>query len=873
MSDAMPKTPLMRQYAEIKKQHPDALLFFRLGDFYELFFEDAVVAARELQITLTSRNKEKENSVPMCGVPFHAAENYIARLIRKGFRVAICDQMEDPKQAKTIVRREVTRVVTPGTASFQTEPSENNYLAAVARGKDGIGLALMDLSTGEFRATELTGAHAAHRLQDELAHWQPREILYASTNPLFSPQLDGEPVKAVLTPLEDWLFDTQFARSVLEAHFGVLSLEGYGLQEHDLAMAAAGVAVHYVKETQRSQIAHVDRLGYYERHQGLTLDATTARNLELVEPALAGSEATTLRAVLDEAVTPMGKRLLRNWLLRPSADQAEIEGRHDAVDALVKNWTVREQVRETLGDILDLERLLSRISLETATPRDLLALKASLDQIPELRRQLAQAGAAARRLSELHEQLDELPELRRRIGATLVDEPPASLADGGVIRSGVDAELDELRDLSHNAKGIIAQIEARERSRTGIGSLKVRFNNVFGYYIEVSRPNLHLVPADYERKQTLVNAERFTTPELKELEVKILSAEEKIAAIEKRLFVELRAAASACTAEVRRNAAAIAEADLLANFAHLAATYNYTRPVMLPRDTAEAMEIRGGRHPVVERLGLEGVGDRFVPNDLYLNASTDRILIITGPNMGGKSTYLRQAALLAILAQMGSFVPAETARIPLFDRIFTRIGASDNLSRGRSTFMVEMTETAVILNNATPHSLVILDEIGRGTSTYDGLSLAWAVVEYIHRKVGARTIFATHYHELTDLAQHLPGVKNLHVSVKESPGGVVFLRKVEPGEANRSYGIEVARLAGLPGEVIQRARTVLHQHERAEKRATIELEPESAAVQLTMFTPLSQQIVDRLASTDINQLTPIEALNLLAELQRQVTGA
>ncbi len=892
-------TPLMRQYSEIKKAHPGALLFFRLGDFYELFFEDAVTAARELEITLTSRNKEKGIAVPMCGVPYHAAENYIARLIGKGYKVAICDQMEDPKQAKKLVRREVTRVLTPGTANFQTAGGENNYLAAVLRQHARVGLAILDLSTGEFRATEFEGEQAQQRLHDELEQWQPREILFPQTASLFAK--DGETAilpqalsrLATRTPVEEWTFAPDFARRILENHFGVLSLEGYGLEQRTLAACAAGAIVHYAKETQRNPIAHVDRIGYYERQHGLLIDAVSARNLELVEPLLAGSGAVTLRAVLDGAVTPMGKRLLRSWLLRPSADLGEINARLESVQTFVDNWELRDRLRQTLGGVLDLERLLSRVSLDTAGPRDLLALKLSLDRIPEIKA-LLHGSPRSERLETLGSSLDDLAELRGNIERSLADEPPATTADGGFIRAGVSPELDELRQLSHNAKTILAQMEQRERSRTGIASLKIRFNNVFGYYIEISKANLASAPTDYERKQTLVNAERFTTPELKELEVKILTAEEKSLEIEQRLFQGLRATAASHTAAIRHNAVAVAEIDLLANFAHQAAAHHYCRPQL---QESGDLEVRAGRHPVVERLSLEGVADRFVPNDVYIDPSGQRLLLITGPNMGGKSTYLRQVALLAVMTQMGSFVPAEYARLPIFDRIFTRIGASDNLARGRSTFMVEMTETAAILNSASPRSLIILDEIGRGTATYDGLSLAWAVVEYLHDQVGAAALFATHYHELTALAEHLPGVRNLHVAVKETPAGIVFLRRVEPGEASRSYGIEVAKLAGLPLQVIERARSVLQQHELAAQRTTEVLEKvnevEGAAgqaaptasgrptprervddggpaMQLTIFTPLSQQIVDRLSGIDLNKLTPLEAMNLLAEIQRQI---
>jgi DNA mismatch repair protein MutS len=886
-----PSTPLMRQYAAIKKEHPSALLFFRLGDFYELFFDDAVVAARELQITLTSRNKEKGIAVPMCGVPYHAAEGYIAKLIRRGFKVAICDQVEDPRLAKKLVRREVTRVVTPGTAADSALSSEeNNFLVAVAQVGDRVGFAALDLSTGEFRATEFQGAEAAHRIQEELQQLRPKELLYASSAPLFekavrtatAPGGAGTPPPVTQTtaaatfsgcaetPTDDWTFSPDHAIPLLENHFGVLSLEGFGLAGKPAAASAAGAILHYVRSTQRGTLDHIDRIGFYERQNCLVLDTVTVRNLELIEPLFAGTDAgVTLFRCIDATVTPMGKRLLRSWMLRPSIDPAEINSRLDAVEAQVKDIVAREELRHALDGVLDLERLLSRVTLETANPRDVLGLAASLAKIPAVR-----AGAArfaAERLQKLHSTIDELSDLRTRIENTILPEPPISLSDGGVIRTGVDRELDELRDLSQNSKQYLAQIEQRERQRTSISSLKVKFNSIFGYYLEVSKPNLHLVPGDYERKQTLVNAERFTTPELKEYEAKILDAQEKIVEIERRLFAELRAAIAGEAKRIRQSALALAEVDVLACLAHIAALRNYSRPKF---DDAGDIEIIEGRHPVIEQQELGGVGDRFVPNDLFLNSTTHSILVLTGPNMGGKSTYLRQAALIVILAQMGSFVPASSARLSVTDRVFTRIGASDNLARGRSTFMVEMTETAAILHTATPRSLILLDEVGRGTATYDGLAIAWAAIEYLHARTRAKTLFATHYFELTELAEHLSGVKNYHVSVKETGGGIVFLRRVEPGPADRSYGIEVAKLAGLPNEVIDRAREVLAEHEDAELRltdqlASDELRPPPPA-QLTIFTPLSQPVLERLREVDLNRLTPLEALNLLAELKKQV---
>ncbi len=880
-------TPLMRQYAAIKKEHPTALLFFRLGDFYELFFDDAVLASRELQITLTSRNKEKGIAVPMCGVPYHAAEGYIAKLIRKGFKVAICEQMETPQAAKKLVRREVTRVVTPGTAADSSLSSEeNNFLAAIAQIGERVGFAALDLSTGEFRATEFLGEGSATRIQDELQQLRPKELLYGSAAPLFEPRerttasagvFDQSRPRARLdgaawseTPLDDWIFAADHAIPLLENHFGVLSLEGFGLAGKPAAASAAGAILYYIRSTQRGTLDHVDRIGFYERQDCLVLDAVTVRNLELIEPLFAGSDAgVTLFRSIDATMTPMGKRLLRSWMLRPSIEAREINLRLDAVEAQTKDTVAREELRRAFDGILDLERLLSRVTLETANPRDVLALSASLRKIPGLRAALGRF--LPERLKALHATVDELQGLREKIDATVVAEPPLSLSDGGVIESGVDKELDELRDLSRNSKQFLAQIEQRERQRTSISSLKVKFNSVFGYYMEVSKPNLHLVPGDYERKQTLVNAERFTTPELKEYEAEILDAQEKIVEIERRIFADLRTAIAGDAKRIRQTALALAEVDVLSALAHIATLRNYCRPKF---EESSDLEVLGGRHPVIEQQEMSGVGDRFVPNDLYLNGTTHTVLVLTGPNMGGKSTYLRQAALIVIMAQMGSFVPADSARLGIVDRVFTRIGASDNLARGRSTFMVEMTETAAILHTATPRSLVLLDEVGRGTATYDGLAIAWAAVEYLHARTRAKTLFATHYFELTELAERLSGVKNYHVSVKETPGGIVFLRKVEAGAADRSYGIEVAKLAGLPNEVVERAREVLAEHESAERRVTEQLANDEMRphppTQLTIFTPLSQPVLERLRELDLNRLTPLEALNLLAELKKQV---
>ena len=874
-------TPLMRQYNTIKARHPNALLLFRLGDFYELFFEDAVVASKELQITLTSRNKEKGSAVPMCGVPYHAAEGYISKLIRRGYRVAICDQMEDPRLAKKLVKREVTRVVTPGTATDPQvlAPRENNYLAAAVEGSGIVGLALADLSTGEFSATEFAGAEPRPRLRDELDRVRPRELLLpSSVDSKASPwatsseisNLKFENCRGTETRLDDWVFSEEYGGRLLRDHFQVATLAGYGLEGHPLAVAAGGAILHYVRETQRGSLSHLDGIRFYQQQDSLILDPATLRNLELLEPAFGGSRSSTLLGTLDQCVTSLGARLLKRWILRPSIDRAEIGARLDAVTELLKNTIAREELRRVLGQIQDLERLLSKVTLEAANARDLLALKQSLSHVPTVRNALGQFHSA--RLGELYARLDELTDVRDLLEKSIHPEPPALLTEGGLIRPGYHDELDELRDVAQNSKRLLAQLETRERERTRIGSLKVRFNSVFGYYIEVSKPNLHLVPSSFERKQTLVNAERFTTPELKTLETKILDAEERSQSLERDLFTEIRRQVAAEASRIRRTAAALAELDVLACFAQLATEREYHRPDF--SDDGELVIVQG-RHPVIERFSQENQGERFIPNDLYMNSSSDLILIITGPNMGGKSTYLRQAALIALMAQLGSFVPAERAKLPILDRIFTRIGASDNLALGRSTFMVEMTEAASILNTATPRSLVLLDEVGRGTATFDGLAIAWAVIEHLLTHTRAKTLFATHYHELTELADLLPGVRNHHVSVKESGSDIVFLRKVEPGSADKSYGIEVARLAGLPPKVIERAREILARHEQSERSLSegLAARPDSSnpgAVQLTIFTPLNAEVVQAIERADLDNLKPIDALNLLAELKKQI---
>ena len=960
--DAAMQTPVMRQYFAAKEAHPDCLMMCRIGDFYELFYEDAIVASRELQLTLTARDREKKQ--PMCGVPYHAAEQYIQRLLRKGYRVALCDQMEDPKLTKKIVRREVTRVLTPGTAVDASLGAEqSNWLASVAASGAGaqarVGLALLDLSTGEFRATEFAGATAWAQLSDELGQARPAELLAAEgervggassgllptlrdeTAKDGAPGSGGETVKdgapdsvpdslldtafegvRTRTELEDWVYTAEYAVPLLRKQLGVLSLEGMGLGGHETAALAAGALVHYLQKTMQGGLEHIDAIRFYAHDEGLTLDAVSVRNLELVEPLFSGeSVQTTLFHTLDACATPMGKRLLRATLLRPAAELGEIEERLDAVGEAVGDLRGREGVRRAMNGLLDMERLLGRVALDSAGPREVMALAGTLGCLPGLREAVGKfkakrwrelggggdpshvsesrhgapgklsSGISTEKSTGICTGFDAMEDLHERIVRTIVEEPPVSFAEGGVIRAGVDAELDELRELGRSGRQALAAIEERERQRTGIGSLKVRFNSVFGYYLEVTKANSRSVPEDYERKQTLVNAERFTTPELKEYETKILTAQERSGEIERRIFAELRRQLLDAAGRMRETARRVAEIDMLACFAHLAALRGWVRPEV---EESGVLEFVAGRHPVVERRMEESGGGRFVPNSIslegWMGGSTSQvsesrpgapasIALITGPNMGGKSTYLRQAALLVVMAQSGCFVPAERMRLGLVDRIYTRIGASDNVARGRSTFMVEMTETAAILNTATAKSLVLLDEMGRGTATYDGLSLAWATVEHLHEKIGARTLFATHYHELTLLEERLARLKNLRVTAKETAGGIVFLHTVEAGAASKSYGSEVARLAGLPGAVIARAREVLKLHERAETQQVGAAlargvgEIAAPAMQMTMFTPLSQKIVDRLAEVDLDGLTPREALNLLAELQRELKNS
>jgi len=879
-------TPMLRQYQEIKRQFPGTILFFRLGDFYEMFFEDAAIGAKELEITLTARHRERGEPVPMCGVPYHAASGYIAKLVRKGYRVAICEQTEDPKKATKLVRREVVRVITPGTAIDPQllDARDNNYLGSVFGSGEGMAVAFLDVSTGEFSVTEFSGQGAWGRVIEQLESFGPAELIFPrALEPLFKSggkcaetedQKDGDHSslsllerQPAITPLDDWLFSFESASELLKSHFAVASLDGFGLGGRAMAICAAGAALSYGRETQKTDAEHITGLSYFEPADYLILDATTVRNLEIVE-GLDGSRSRTLLGVLDETVTGMGSRLLKQWLVRPSMKIGELNARLNGVDELKTATMMRDRLRSELKKVADLERLMGRISLNRSTPRDLVGLKNSGDAVPAIKEVLADATSSL--LEVLGENLDELCDIRHLVATALIDEPPATLADPGYIRQGYNAELDEVRAIATSGKTVIAKIESRERERTGISSLKVRFNNVFGYFIEVSKANSKNVPPDYERRQTLTNAERYTTPELKEYEAKVLGAEERIAEMEQRLFAEVRQLIALQTRRVQSVASALATLDVLLALAGTAARRSYCRPQLTQDDEIYA---RAGRHPVVE-----AAGEHFIPNDIYVNNSTDRLLIVTGPNMGGKSVYLRQAALIQIMAQIGSFVPAEEARLAMVDRIFTRVGASDSLARGRSTFMVEMTETANILNTATPRSLVLLDEVGRGTSTFDGLSLAWAIAEYLHDNPqhAPKTLFATHYHEMTELAALLPGVRNYQMAVKESSGQIIFLRRVVEGSASKSYGIEVARLAGLPRSVIERAREILANLEANELDVTgrpklaRHLPSRQKQKQPTLFQAANEAVVDELRNLAVDDLGAEEALLVLRKLKESL---
>jgi DNA mismatch repair protein MutS len=867
-------TPMMQQYRHLKQRYPDAILLFRMGDFYEMFFEDACTAAPILEIALTARDKSQPHPVPMCGVPYHAVDSYIDRLLKRGLKVAICDQLEDPKAATGLVKRDVVRVVTPGAIMQPTAliGKENNFLAGLCASHEGLGLALVDVSTGEFKLTEFTGEQANRRVVDELQRLLPRELLIPASWDAQATALPGIEVPPwQVTPRDDWRFDAELAYQRLTQHFGTHSLEGFGCEGAVLAVTAAGVVLEYLQETQRAALTHIQGLSRYYVDDFMALDATTQRHLELVRGAVDGTRDGTVLELLDQTVTAMGGRLLRRWLLEPLLQVDAIRQRQAAVAALVAGWIVREEGRELLKEVADIERVVGRVNLGLASPRDLWALRQSLQSLPRLADLITALRADA--LQAEAQNLDLLTDVFDHLARALSDEAAHATQVGDVFQPGYHAELDELRQLRTDSRGFLADLEAKERERTGIPGLRLHYNRVFGYYIEVSKRALHLIPPDYERRQTLVGAERFITAELKVHEARILGAEERIAALAQELFQGLQASIARETRRLQAMARTIATLDVLMSFAVVAQRHGYTRPEM---DAGEVIDIKAGRHPILERSGERR---EFIPNDTYLDRSEQRVLILTGPNMAGKSTYLRQVALIVLLAQVGSFVPAERARIGVVDRIFTRIGAQDHLQRGHSTFMVEMHETANILHNATSHSLLILDEIGRGTSTYDGLSIAWAIIEHITCAVRARTLCATHYHELAELEVRHTGVKNYHMAVRETPDGIAFLRVLLPGSVNRSYGIQVARLAGLPSAVVERAMQVLDQltkqgiaPTRGKRRSGVQRLPELSA-QLSLFEAPGHPLLDELRSLDITRLTPIEALTTLHRWQEMINSA
>jgi DNA mismatch repair protein MutS len=858
-----PVTPMIKQYLQIKSQYPDAILFFRMGDFYEMFFEDAQVASKELDIALTSRDKGQKDSIPLCGVPHFAAETYILKLLQKGHKVALCDQVEDPRLAKGIVKREVVRVFTPGLAleSIHLGTGENNYLMGFCAEGDVFGLAFLDISTGELKTSQISGFEP---FLNEALRNEPKEILslkHFQEHPCFE-RFQKSFENGLINYLEDSKFDSILPISEIEG--------ASTLQKAPLASQAAGMVLHYAEQNQKKPLSHIRSIAFYRVQDFMVMDEVAKKNLELIQSLFDQGKKGSLFWVLDETMTAMGSRKLKQWLNYPSMDPHEIDRRLEGVSELKEKKIERKQVRESLKGVQDMERLTSRIFLGHANARDLVGLKLSLKNLPDLKILLQAFGSPI--LKGVAFEIESFDDLFHLLESSVVETPPLSLREGGLIKSNYNKELDDLREIGREGKGWILHLEAGERKRTGISSLKVRYNQVFGYYIEVTKSNLHLVPSNYERKQTLVNAERFVTPELKEFEAKVLGAEEAICQLEYRLFEDIRQKVSDQTPRLQKTASAIAVIDLLCSLAEVADRYDYNRPVV---DEGEEIVIDDGRHPVLERMGLS---ERFVPNDTLLNTQEHQILIITGPNMAGKSTYLRQVALIILMAQIGSFVPAREAKIGVVDRIFTRVGALDNIMRGQSTFMVEMMETARILNQATSRSLVVLDEIGRGTSTFDGLSIAWAVAEYLHDHPSLRpkTLFATHYHELTELSLTKERVRNYNVAVREWGGEIIFLRKIVEGGTNRSYGIQVARLAGLPQKVINRAKEILSNLERGEldsmglpkiAKSKIAGSKPPALVQPSLFVQ-ADPIRAQLKKIKIDQLTPLDALNVLDDLKK-----
>ena len=870
-------TPLMIQYFEIKKQYKDCILFYRLGDFYEMFYEDAIVASRELEITLTGKDCGEPERAPMCGVPYHAAEGYLTRLVNKGYRVAICEQAEDPKLAKGLVKREVVRIVTPGTNmnTQSLDESRNNYLMCVIYSGTSYGISVVDVTTGDFYLTETEHLSKA---EDEMIKFAPKEIL---CNPVFMMSgLNMDELKEryhfVVTVLDDHIYDTTACEQALTAHFHVNSVKDLGLGDYNSGICAAGSIMQYLTETQKNSLIHITKLVPYVSGKHMTIDNSTRRNLELIETMREKQKRGSLLWVLDKTKTAMGARHLRSCIEQPLIDKKEIEQRLDAIEELNNNAITREEIREYLNAVYDLERLMSRVSYQSANPRDLTAFKTSLSMLPHIHVLLA--GMKSDLMKIVYNELDVLEDLHRLIEDAIEDEPPIGVREGGIIKQSYSEEVDTLRAAKTEGKGWILALEEREKERTGIKNLRIRFNRVFGYYLEVTNSFKELVPIEWTRKQTLTNAERYTTPELKELEDKILNAEDRLFTLEYDLFAAVREQIASQVERIQRTAKAIARLDMFASLSYVAMTNRFVRPSINKKGI---INIKNGRHPVVEKIQNN---DLFVANDTYLDNQSQRIAIITGPNMAGKSTYMRQTALIVLMAQIGCFVPADEADIGIVDRIFTRVGASDDLASGQSTFMVEMNEVANILKNATKNSLLILDEIGRGTSTYDGLSIAWAVVEHIAnpKLLGAKTLFATHYHELTELEGKLESVNNYCIAVKEQGEDIVFLRKIIPGGADKSYGIQVARLAGVPEAVLKRAREIseeLSENDIAERAGRVQQAVEQvrrAAIpeQLTLFTEAEEQISDRviteLKKLDLSHMTPMEALTKLYDLQMKL---
>ena len=858
-------TPMMQQYLKTKEQYKDCILFYRLGDFYEMFFDDALTVSKELELTLTGKNCGLEERAPMCGVPYHAVEGYLNRLVSKGYKVAICEQIEDPKTAKGLVARDVVRIVTPGTNLNTADETRNNYLMCIVCLSDRFGLSTADITTGDYVVTEVD---SRRKLVDEINKFAPSEIVCNDAFTMSGVDTGDLRYRMGISvyPLESWYFDDELCKKTLLEHFHVSDLQGLGLKDFGCGTIAAGALLKYLYETQKNSLAHMTRIQPYTIGRYMIIDSSTRRNLELVETLREKQKRGSLLWVLDKTRTAMGARTLRGMVEQPLIDRGEIEKRHEAIAELNESAITREELREYLNPIYDLERLIGRISYQTANPRDLTAFSTSLEMIPHIKTLMQDFRSPL--LRSLYEELDELSDLQSMVARAIREDPPVSIRDGDIIRDGYHEDVDRYRKAKTEGKGWLAKLEAQEREKTGIKNLKIKYNKVFGYYLEVTNSYKDLVPDTYMRKQTLANAERYITPELKELEDTILGAEDKLTALEYALFCELREAIAGQVLRIQKTAKAIAGIDVLTSLAFVAERNNYVRPKMNEKGL---IDIKGGRHPVVEKM-IEN--DMFIPNDTYLDNGSRRISVITGPNMAGKSTYMRQAALIVLMAQVGSFVPAASAKIGIADRIFTRVGASDDLASGQSTFMVEMTEVANILRNATGNSLLILDEIGRGTSTFDGLSIAWAVIEYISnpKVLGAKTLFATHYHELTELEGSLAGVNNYCIAVKEKGDDIVFLRKIVKGGADKSYGIQVAKLAGVPDPVISRAKELVEELSAADislKPKALPAEPEME--QISLFdTVKDDDIITELREMDLSNMTPIDALNTIYRLQNKV---